>query len=336
MSTPATYLNAGLILIASTFLSACGGGGGGGGGGDTVASNPVTISAANAPQVSGAAFNTTAGLEGGGTGATGALPLVGAVTQTSGSSIDVVDVLASQIQMIQPFLASSAATSVTGVVISQSIPCDSGSLDFTFNDADNNGDLSSGDTVTMSASNCVQGSTTITGSITIDNVIVSGDPMSFPYTLQFRIQASGFTISESGELVALNGSMTLNQTTSDGISFSNTISGSSIQVNEGGTAATLGNYSISGSEDGATGAYTLNMNATVTSSDLGGSVTIVTDITFQGVGADNPMTGQATITGANNSRVTLIALDAVNVRLEVDADGNGAVETTIDTTWDSL
>lgn len=336
MSTRATYLNAGLILIASAFISACGGGGGGGGGGDTVASNPVTISSANAPQVSGTAFNATAGLEGGGTGATGALPLVGAVTQTSGGSIDVVDVLVSQIQAVQPLLTSSAATSVTGVVVSESVPCDSGSLSFTFNDADNNSDLSNGDTLTMSATSCVQGGLTITGSITIDNVVVSGDPMSFPYNVQFRIQASGFTMSEVGEVVALNGSMTLNQSTSDGISFSNTISGSSIQVNEGGTAATLSNYSISGSEDGATGAFTLDMNATVSSSDLGGSVTIVTDITFQGVGSGNPSSGQATITGANNSSVTLIALDAVNVRLEVDADGNGAVETTIDTTWDAL
>ena len=77
-------------------------------------------------------------------------------------------------------------------MVNQRIPCtNGGSLDFTFNDADNNSELSSGDTVTMGASTCMEGSLTIHGSITMDNVVVSGDPISLPYTVQFRIQHWG-------------------------------------------------------------------------------------------------------------------------------------------------
>ena len=66
------------------------------------------------------------------------------------------------------------------------------------------------------------------------------------------------------------------------------------------------------------------------------TIYVVTDATFQGVEPNDPFTGQATITGANNSSVTLIAVDSVNVTLEVDADGDGIPEETIPTTWDAL
>jgi hypothetical protein len=63
----------------------------------------------------------------------------------------------------------------------------------------------------------------------------------------------------------------------------------------------------------------------------------VTDTVFQGDGlSDYPSSGQATITGANNSRVTLIAMSSDTVRLEIDEDGNGTAETFVDTTWDAL
>ena len=105
-------------------------------------------------------------------------------------------------------------------------------------------------------------------------------------------------------------------------------------MSETGGSATLSAFQLSSTENGA--AYTLDMNATVSSGEIGGSVTIVTDATFQGVDPNDPFTGQATITGANNSSVTLIAMDEVNVTLEVDADGDAIPEDIIPTTWDAL
>ena len=43
--------------------------------------------------------------------------------------------------------------------------------------------------------------------------------------------------------------------------------------------------------------------------------------------------GEVTITGDANGSVTLIALDNNSLRLEVDVDGDGATDVTIDTTW---
>ena len=41
------------------------------------------------------------------------------------------------------------------------------------------------------------------------------------------------------------------------------------------------------------------------------------------------------ITG-NDSSARVIAIDNVNVRIEVDANGDGTVDATIDTTWAEL
>jgi len=337
MSKRTNYVNAAVFVSVSILLGACGGGGGGGGGGNVTASSaPVAISAANAEEVAAAAYKTTAGLEGGGSGATGVFPA--AVTQAASADIDLFDVLMTQAEKIPQLAAANAAASLTGAVVSETVDCfNSGSMSFTFDDSDNNQQLSAGDSMSFNANNCTEDGETTNGSMTMNIVSLIGDLDVAPNSMQLSIQANNFTITEGVESFTLNGGMTMSASTSVGELVTYSITGSSIQVTEGGVSASLINFSIETSEDNSIlpYAYTLDLNATVDSAELGGSVTIVTDIVFAGSGLDNPSSGQATITGANNSRVTLIALDSVNVRLEVDADGNGSVET-IDTTWDAL
>lgn len=339
MSKRTNYVNATVFASVSVLLGACGGGGGGGSDSVTTSSAPVTISAANASEVAAAAYESTAGLEGGGSGTTSFL--TGAVTQTSSINIDFVDILISQVKTAAQLASANAAASLTGVVISETMPCTtSGSISITFDDIDNNQELSTGDSMSFAANDCIEDGMVMNGSVSINNVTVSGDPQTplSPYSMQFRIQANNFTVTEGIESVALNGSMTIAESTSDGVLFTHSISGSSIQVTEGGVTAGLSNFTIEASEDNSIlpYAYTLDLNATVSSPEIGGSVSIVTDIVFAGFGIDYPSSGQATITGANNSRVTLIALNSIDVRLEIDADGDGAADTITDTTWDAL
>jgi len=335
MSEYSNYFNTAAFVSVSVLLVACGGGGGSGDGGNvTTSSAPVTISAANAEEVAAASYKTTAGLEGGGSGATGFL--TGAVTQTASPGIDLVDVLISKAKTLPQLASANPAASLTGVVVSETIACtNSGSITITFDDTDNDQQLSTGDSMSFNASNCSEDGMIMNGSVSMNGVNVSGDPLSPPYSMQLTIQANNFTVTESVESVALNGSMTMAESTSDGVSYTYSITGSSIEVTEGGVSASLTNFNIQSTED--TLAYTLDLNATVSSPEIGGSVTIVTDTIFQGDSlADYPSSGQATITGANNSRVTLIAMGPNNVRLEIDEDGNGTAETFIDTTWDNL
>lgn len=77
-----------------------------------------------------------------------------------------------------------------------------------------------------------------------------------------------------------------------------------------------------------------------TSSDprLGGSVTAETTAPFKGLSNGYPSEGTLLISGAADTRIRLTALDATNVRLEVDADGDGVFESenTVTITWFEL
>jgi hypothetical protein len=64
-------------------------------------------------------------------------------------------------------------------------------------------------------------------------------------------------------------------------------------------------------------------------------VSYSTPVTFEGFDLDYPGTGEFLVEG-DNSSARLIAIDNVNVRIEVDTDGNGTVDETINTTWAEL
>ena len=83
-------------------------------------------------------------------------------------------------------------------------------------------------------------------------------------------------------------------------------------------------------------AYSITINATISSSTLGGSVVVTTNIPLTGTGTLDADAGQITCVGANNTRVTLVAVDSLNVQLEVDVDGNGLTDEIIPAAWSDL
>jgi hypothetical protein len=64
-------------------------------------------------------------------------------------------------------------------------------------------------------------------------------------------------------------------------------------------------------------------------------VRYTTPVQFTGFDVDFPSTGELLVSG-NNSSVRLVALDNVNVRIDLDNDGNGTVDESIQTTWLAL
>ena len=65
-------------------------------------------------------------------------------------------------------------------------------------------------------------------------------------------------------------------------------------------------------------------------------MTVTTSLSLQSMGEDYPFVGELRIEGADGAVIVMIALDANTVRLEIDIDGDGAVDDTIDLTWDEL
>jgi len=65
-------------------------------------------------------------------------------------------------------------------------------------------------------------------------------------------------------------------------------------------------------------------------------LTFRTPIPFQGLDFLYPHTGEKLIKGTEGASLRLLALDSVNVRIEIDADGDGNYETTIDTAREAI
>ena len=79
----------------------------------------------------------------------------------------------------------------------------------------------------------------------------------------------------------------------------------------------------------------MNASGTLESSQLPGDVVYSTETTFQGNEGEYPSTGVLLITG-DNSSARLVAVDATNVRIDIDNDGDGTLDETIDLTWAEL
>ncbi len=91
------------------------------------------------------------------------------------------------------------------------------------------------------------------------------------------------------------------------------------------------------------GTYQVAMDATLdalpvtTASDVissTGDASVTLDTTAAPI-VSSAVTGNS-MTTSSNSSARLVALDNVNVRIDLDSDGNGSVDETILTTWANL
>jgi len=83
--------------------------------------------------------------------------------------------------------------------------------------------------------------------------------------------------------------------------------------------------------------FAASASGSLASSILAGSFTYETLAPLQSVSDNDPATGpgsgQLKVTAADGSSVTLVALDNLNVRLDIDLDGNGSVDESQFATW---
>jgi hypothetical protein len=309
-------------LIAA--LAACGGGGGSGGGSGSnppPPSQPVSITSTNADDVAGVGFQSSIGVVDSASLVTGSSASVAAAARPK-------SVLGKfTVGLTRTLLeAQQSPATVTSAVTVTS--CPSGGS-YTINSADD------GSAFTVTYSNCyfdpdyrVNGTVTVTG--------ISGDETSFSGTVNYNL-----TITMTGQPpLTFSGGYSF-QYADNGTTVTATISGSSLAISDGTNTVTVSNYSFSYSENTMTGVTTTSANLTVASSELGGSITIETTTPFQTYSyASYPHAGVMQITGASGSRLRMTvngnefyAPANQQVRVEIDANGDGAYETTTLRSW---
>ena len=323
------FAAAGVVL-----LTACGGSSGsddsGGLTGGTPASDPATITSQNAPLIAGVAAEVATGQ-----GVFSSIFTTDIPIAASGSDAAVSPVL-------KPVLSTAMKTAAPSQLYATSAGREncavSGTVDVQVNISDP-AEPSINDNFIFEFTNCDDGAgVVLDGGMTITIITLGGDVASGNFLLGMQIDFSAFAVTQNGETTSANGTISIEIDTSNPPVTIVSISTRTFVTTSDGAEEVLVSYSAVITEDASTFpvAVTVETSFTISSPRIGGEVTVTTSLALESMGEDYPFVGELRIEGADQAVIIMIALDANTVRLEIDLDGDGAVDETVDMTWDEL
>jgi hypothetical protein len=323
-----------VTLFTSLFLIAgCGGGGGGGGGvtGPVASPGPtVAITSNNAMDVALVSYSVAldssefadlsgTGLFIGGTSG-GSSKLDGAIAESAKLGGN-----GNQSQV--PIPAQTQACEVAGdVTISGEI-------------ADPiTPTLTAGDFFEIDYNNCNDGLGDVTdGLMRMDVDAFTGDLTSEAFDLTATLTMELLQVTAGQDTVTSDGDVTATIDTTNPLSLFTGISGQSMTLDTNQSAEVMTNFTSSMTVDASQQipTYMRSSSGTLDSTQLSGVIRYSTPVTFQGLGSDFPNAGEFLVQGAASS-LRLIAENNTDVSIEIDTDGDGNVDQTIQTTWAEL
>jgi hypothetical protein len=328
--------NSAILFAVSTLLVACGGGGGGGdapaaASPSTAGKTQVTLSSANYVGVAQESMSSSSYLADAGSLATGA-------------DVSNADVLVrfgqAQAGKVAAWLASTQALATGAVTTTTEACAGGGSLTVVDNDLNGNGLPDAGDSVALTATNCVFEGSTLNGGLTLAVTSFSGNANAPPFSAAFALTFVNLTARSATASSTGNGTMalSLNATTTSNHTVTLKAPQFSTTSTYGGAtySRTLENYTVVVDETAASSRTTAT--GTLTSSAFESkTVTIATPVPFVRVFPQTrPSSGQATATGANGGVVRITAISNTQVKIELDADANGTFETSVIKLWSEL
>jgi hypothetical protein len=310
-----------MLILSVVLLLLCSCGGSSGGGMAPPSGPPPTNPAALPITVANAQDITVTVLE--------------AIT-SSVEIVDIVDVIGlPAIGGTNPDLTKLATSKLFADVIA----CDTGQATVTWNDADNDLMISTGDTFDVLFEMCFfeDPGATLDGATSFTDIIVTGDPFFqiAPWRLAMTFGFDNLSGVDSEGTAILDGSLDLDLSSEDNLVVNLSIATDSLTVEQSGISETLSDYVLTETLDLNTSTQVISANGTLTSTLLEGSVTFETLQDFVAIGEENPFTGQLLISDSSSS-VLVTALDNLSVQLDIDLDLDGTIDETIVVTWDEL
>lgn len=315
-----------VLLTSGLLLASCGGGGGNGNGlgGGTPPPALATVTSQNAPVIAGAVAREILD-----DNFIGAIAGTGLPFASAGSNA------------AATLLRVSSMPLPTNVMAAQMPiePCDvAGTVDVSFTVADPL-TLSSGDEFRFEFDACDDGSGVIVnGGLVMTVTAFEGDVVNGLFRLGMSVQLNAFQMTEGGETSGASGTIAFEIDTTMPLVTTLTLSTTALTTTSGGVTETVSNLSITISEDQSMfpTAITVETSFRLSSPSIDGDVVVSTSIALQRSGEEFPFAGEILISAANNGSIVLIVLDGNTVRLEIDINGDGAVDETVDTTWEDL
>ena len=313
------------VLGAALVLSACGGDGESLFGETPSASFPITSSngaatvrvAWESATGSGALANVGAGA-----GLTGSAPGAQTIAAQAPSPEDIViDVIS-----LLPFGPESFGCAGG-----------TGTATLSGNIADPN-TLSRDDTFRIEYDMCDDGAgTVIDGLVEMRIVEFTGDVFLGTFQVVADTLVDSLSVTAAGETVTGSGDARVTIDTTRAPFVSTGVLGNSLTQTTSVSTGSLTNYATSLTYDGnqVPAELTTGASGTIDSSLLPGSIDYSTEVTFAAFFGSYPHTGTFLVEG-DNSTARLVAVDAENVRIDIDSDGDGTVDEMLEMTWDEL
>lgn len=236
------------------------------------------------------------------------------------------------------------AAVLAGAEVRDTVACSQGgSLLLSVNDANNNGNFDLGESITVDAQACKEDGTLMQGRIGLSMQTLTGVFGSSNYSATLAMTLTGFVTTTGNDSVQGDGTLTL--------SLSQTSAATELTLAttrlalSGRTAGQPYNLTLTdtrltvrvGTSGGGSQA-SITYNSTLASSGLGDKqVSITTLQPLMATGTDAyPSSGQLLVKGDAGSTLRITAINATQVRLELDAGGDGTFETSVVKTWAEL
>jgi hypothetical protein len=175
----------------------------------------------------------------------------------------------------------------------------------------------------------------ISGSIAISNIAGIATNFTASISVNLTFSTTGFP----DESFAGSFTMALSKV---GTVTTVTLSGAEILTHAGTNYERLGSFILQSVTDLNTSVTTDTVTLSYASTEIGGSVTITTITPFQTIdGRAFPHAGVIQIVGASGGKIRVTVLGdetgpVPQVRIELDAAGDGTFETTLDKNWSDL
>jgi hypothetical protein len=324
-----------LLILAATLQTACGGGGGGDSGGS--GNNPPpppptgdTITSTNGQEISHGVVTSTLFVKD-----LGLPDVAGPFIPTAivGRPAAAKAPLSRAIgDAVRRGITSARAIETTS---EDTINCSlGGAITITTNIA-NEGTLTEGDVISLVFDACTEEDGTLDGAVDLTMTSVTGDIANPPFSVGMDISIDQVSLVQGDSFVSADGGLgaTLSSETPQDLGL--LLSGTSLTTVVDSDTITLSDFIIDEIDDLDTGQYTLTLEGTFDSEALG-TYDFATTTNFVGASGDFPSEGELVITGAEDTSAHVIALDNVSVVIELDTDGDGEADESIDTTWSDV
>jgi hypothetical protein len=235
--------------------------------------------------------------------------------------------------------ATAGPSLLTGVTTNYSFGCANGGTLQGSASKSSSYDIKSGDSFTLNANACVNGTETINGSVTISFSNIVGAPGSTnAWSGTVSTMLSNLSVkSGAAAAVAFSGDMSIsiNQVNAQNIGFD--LSGSSLTSTLGSSSLSLSAFRFFGSQVGPAITYTTDFSLSGNNPSLSSfAMTVQTLTPFKFNLGNNPSQGVLVVSGSNKSTMKLTVVNSSSIKLDVDQNGDGVFETSLSRTWAAL